>query len=439
MPMKYALRLFCTVLVLSSCNRQQKEAPTTLRLPITLKEGYGPLNPGFGILSADRPTDPLWGKTYYPVHGIPRHWSNPVKSRLFLNLHQLVYQHAKTGTITQEGYAYLQKVWNWVPDTTQLSAKPIKCYVNVVRGFDEHANKWAILVDTNNNLDFADETPVYPAAIQAREIPDKVLTSRTVQYETYQDGKVKKAKAPITFRYYGGEFLYNFPQYATATATVGDKRYDLVVDPSLSRRDFEGSTIALASSISSNGRIDEQKLITVGDEIELGGVAYRNNGISPSNNTLELEPVNVLSTQTNPLQNGRVFQPFTDTEFSSGKPIDLQKQRGKYVFIDFWHTGCKGCVEDMPSLNAIYQHADKRKIAFVGINCGDTPERLRAFLQKKQVKWPQILSSNKNDYYQTYRVSGFPTSVLLDPTGTIIARDLPSHALSEKLAALFHE
>jgi thiol-disulfide isomerase/thioredoxin len=405
-------------------------------LPITLKEGYGPFYPGFGILSADRPTDPLWGKTYSAVRGIPRHWSSPVKSRLFLNLRQLVYQHAKAGDISPEGYAYLQEAWKWQPDTTQLSAKPIKCYVNVVRGFDEHANKWAILVDTNNNLDFADETPVYPTAIQAKEIPDQPKNSRIIRYETYQNGRVQTTHAPITFRYYGGDFMYNFPQYAIAKAIVGDKYYDLVVNPSLSRRDFDGSTIALASSIGGNGRIDEQKLIKVGDEIELDGVAYRNNGISPADNILELEPVNAGTVATNPLQNGRIFQPFTDTEFISGKPIDLQKQRGKYVFIDFWHTGCKGCVEDMPNLNAIYQRTDKRKLAFIGIDCGDSPERLRTFLQKKDVKWPQILSTNKNDYYQKYRVSGFPTSVLLDPEGKIIARDMHSGALKDKLTQL---
>lgn len=437
--MKSSLLVLCLILTLASCNRQPKEPPITLRIPITFKEGYGPFYPGFGILDPDRPTDPLWGKTYYAVRGIPHHWSNPVKSRLFLNLHQLVYQHAKAGTITQESYAYLQKAWSWLPDTTQLSAKPIKCYVNVVRGFDEHTGKWAVLVDTDNDLDFSDETPVEPAVIQANEVPDHPKNSRTIRYETYQNGQVRTAYAPITFRYHGGHFLYNFPQYATAKAIVGGQSYDLVIDPSLSRRDFEGSTIALASSVRSNGRIDEQKLIKVGDEIKLGGVVYRNNGISPIDNMLELEPVNVVSAQTNPLQNGRVFQPFTDTEFVSGKPIDLHKQWGKYVFIDFWHTGCKGCVEDMPNLNAIYARVDKRKVAFVGINCGDTPERLRTFLQKKQVKWPQILSNNKNDYYKTYRVTGFPTSVLLDPQGKIIARDLHSHALDDKLAILFRE
>ncbi|WP_288428913.1 TlpA disulfide reductase family protein [uncultured Spirosoma sp.] len=437
--MKHALRLFCTVLVLVSCNRQPKEPPVTLRLPITIKEGYGPFYPGFGILSADWPTDPIWGKTYYPVRGIPRHWSSPVRTRVIVNFQQFVYQHVKTGNLEQALYDTYSKAPGWTSDTNSLSTKPIKCYVNVVRGFDEHVGKWAILVDTDNDLDFADEAPVYPEFLHPKEIDYKIKDQRIIQYELYKNGRVETARAPVVFRYTNTHFLYSFPRYATAVAQVAGKQYDLLIDPHLSRLNFEASKIALASSIGSNGRVDGQKLIEVGDEIELGGIAYRNNGISPSDNTLELEPVSAVSAQTNPLQNGREFQPFTDTEFISGKPIDLQKQRGKYVFIDFWHTGCRGCVEDMPNLNAIYQRADKRKLAFIGINCGDSPERLRTFLQKKQVKWPQILSTDKNDYYQKYRVSGFPTSVLLDPQGKIIARDLPSHALDEKLAVLFYE
>jgi thiol-disulfide isomerase/thioredoxin len=396
--MRYCLPFLYATLLLSACHQQPNTPPTTLRLPITLKQGYGPFYPGFGLLDAEHIGDPVWGKTYYPISGIPRHWSNPTKTRLILDFQQFI--------------------------------------VYAVRGFDEYLGKWAVLVDTNNNLDFSDEIPVYPTIIAAKEIPDKPKNLRTIRYEVYQNGRVRNAYAPITFRYSGGHFLYNFPQYAITHSVVNDRHYDFVIDPSLSRRDYEGSTIALASSVKSNGRVDEQKLIKVGDEIELGGVLYRNNGISPADNILELEPVDAVATRTNPLQNGHAFRPFTDTDFTSGKTIDLHHQQGKYVFIDFWHTGCKGCVEDMANLNALYQRVDKRKIEFIGINCGDTPERLRAFLLKKQVNWPQVLSTRQSEYYHTYRVSSFPTTVLLDPTGKIIARDMHSSALINKLAQL---
>ncbi len=434
--MKHALRLFCTALVLASCNRQPKEAPTTLRLPITLKEGYGPFYPGFGILSADRPTDPLWGKTYSAVRGIPRHWSSPVKSTVVLHFQQFVYQHVKAGHLEQALYNTYSKAPGWTSDTSSLSTKPIKCYVNVVRGFDEHANKWAVLVDTDNDLDFSDETPVYPDFLHTKETDYKIKDQRIIQYELYRNGRVETARTPVVFRYNDTYFLYNFPRYATATAQVADKQYELLIDPNLRRLNFETSKIALASSIGSNGRIDGQKIVEIGDEIELGGIAYRNNGISFADNILELEPVNAETAATNPLQNGRVFQPFTEVEFSSGKPVALHRLKGKYVFVDFWGTWCKGCVEDMPQLNALYEQVDKNKVEFIGINCKDSPEGLRAFLQKHRTDWPQIQSTSANSLVDRYRVTSFPTSVLLDPSGTIIARDIHGGALKDKLAQL---
>ncbi len=230
--------------------------------------------------------------------------------------------------------------------------------------------------------------------------------------------------------------MYSFPRYATATAQVAGKQYDLLIDPDLSRLNFEASRIALSSSVKSNGRIDGQKIVEIGDEIELGGIAYRNNGISPADNILELEPVNAETVATNPLQNGRVFQPFTEVEFSSGKPVALHRLKGKYVFVDFWGTWCKGCVEDMPQLNALYEQVDKNKVEFIGINCKDSPEGLRAFLQKHRTRWPQIQSTSANSLVDRYRVTSFPTSVLLDPTGTIIARDIHGDALKDKLTQL---
>ncbi len=434
--MKICFTILYTVLITTGCNRQPDEAATTLRLPVTFKQGYGPFYPGFGRLNAEQADDPVWGKTYHPIKGIPHHWSSPVKSQIRLDFQQFIYQQVRAGNLDQATYDAYNKSPDWLRDTTELSAKPIRCYIYVVRGFDEHVGKWAILVDTNNNLDFADETPVYPEAIQPKEIPDKVTNSRTIRYETYQDGQVKTAYVPITFRYYGNTFMYNFPRHAIATATVDGDPYALVIDPGLLRLDFEGSTIALASSIRRNGRVDEQKLIKVGDEIELGGVLYRNNGISPTDNLLVLEPVNAGTAATNPLQNGHIFQPFTDVDFSTRKQVSLQQLRGKYVYVDFWGTWCKGCVQDMPNLNALYQRIDKRKIEFIGINCGDSPDKLRSFLEKHRTNWLQVRATSTNKLQDRYSVSDFPTSVLLDPSGRIIARDLRGDVLTDTLTRL---
>src|SRR5579859_3373078 len=39
----------------------------------------------------------------------------------------------------------------------------------------------------------------------------------------------------------------------------------------------------------------------------------------------------------------------------NGKMIDLQQQKGKMVFINFWATWCPPCLAEMPSVNDFYQ------------------------------------------------------------------------------------
>ena len=145
--------------LIMTCCQHSEQTASPAHLPLTIKEGYGPFNPLYGSLSADILKDQLWGKIYLPIRGVPKHWSNLTKSMIWLDAHQLVYQNVLLGNITPKNYTYLQKACKWIPDTAKLSAKPIKCYVYVIRGFDENRRQWAVMVDTNNNLNFRDETP----------------------------------------------------------------------------------------------------------------------------------------------------------------------------------------------------------------------------------------------------------------------------------------
>jgi thiol-disulfide isomerase/thioredoxin len=106
------------------------------------------------------------------------------------------------------------------------------------------------------------------------------------------------------------------------------------------------------------------------------------------------------------------------------------------VFIDFWGTWCKGCVEEIPTLKKIYQDIDKDKFEFISIACHDSPQKLKTFIDKEQIRWPQILSDDTNKIADLYGVRGFPTSVLINSQGMIIAKNLPPNILRDKLKEL---
>ncbi|MBC3789078.1 TlpA family protein disulfide reductase [Spirosoma utsteinense] len=356
---------------------------------------------------------------------------------IWLDAHQLVYQNVLLGNITLKDYADLQKAWKWLPDTAKLSAKPIKCYVYVVRGFDEKRRQWAVMVDTNNNLNFKDETPFYPQEVDFKDRLYRYKDPQPVHYEVYRKGKISLAQVPMVVKKMGNEFLYNFPQYAVTSIQRGDQTYELLISSGFIRPNFERTDIVLGSMTQTTPKIDAQELIEIGENIELGLVTYKNRGVDPFNNWLDLDLVEPHKAPYS-LQTGYLFRPLKGTEFSTGRLLSLPSTAGKYVYIDFWGTWCAGCVEEMPALRTLYNELDKTKIEFVGIVCHDSPERLKTYLKKECISWPQILADSTNQLVDSYRIKSYPTSVLIDPQGVIIGKNLRGDALRRKLSDVFH-
>ncbi|GAB3014910.1 peroxiredoxin family protein [Spirosoma pulveris] len=427
--------LFLLFGLLISCHQAEQAAPATL--PLTLVDGYGPFSPGFSRLGNERQNksddkEP-WRKLSLNVVGIPANWSHVDKAMVWLNTNQLVYQNFIQGTLTEAQYKDFRNYWKLTADTAQLSRKPIKCYVYTLRGFDEQTGKWAVLIDTNNNLDFSDETAFYPEVIQ-RNNPYSYRKPTIVNYEVYQKGKILKASLPMVVKTFGNDFFYNFPQHAQTTLKRAGKTYNLAVSFGFTRPDFDINGLVDLSTLSTSERISEDKLIEVNENVSLDGITYKNKGVDFYNNVLRLEPV-VDGKREYALQVGYPFKPFIEPEFTSRRPIALADYKGKYVYIDFWGTWCKGCVDDIPNLKKLYAGLDKNQFEFIGI-VQDSPERLTKFIQKQDVQWPQILSDQSNKLVESYPFRGYPTSVLLDKNGIVLARDLRGNELRDKLKEL---
>lgn len=414
------------------------DQPVTLNLPLQLQEGYGPFLPGFGILSAendDYPKPTAHGNSTLPVRGIPKNWTNRVKSRLDLNSQQFFYQNYRAGKVDSVWYKGLKEYWKWTAGENELSEKPIKCYVYAVRGFDAQAGKWAVLVDTNNNLDFSDETAIYPET-QAESGQDfSYKNPLRITYEVYQKGKIRTVRIPLVIKQFRGDFVYNFPQYASVVLKQEAKKYNLLVSSGFSRPDFESVQIAKKPVWFWQKNVNADELVERGEFITVGGVTYKNKGMDFYNHVLQLERSNP-DLQDYLLQAGHPFQPFATKEFTTGKPVSLADYKGKFVYIDFWATWCKGCVQDMPELKKLHRKLDKNRFAILGIISNDSAERAMALIKKEALEWPQIYSDSTDKITQTYGINGLPVTVLLDPDGKIIAKDLRGKALTDRLLQL---
>lgn len=124
---------------------------------------------------------------------------------------------------------------------------------------------------------------------------------------------------------------------------------------------------------------------------------------------------------------------------TAGTQHSLATYRGKYVLLDFWGHWCGPCVRAMPKVNALHQqYADK--LTIIGIAMEDLSD---APLWKKAIRQHQVpglqlseLQADKGPVITSYNINAYPTYLLLDPQGKLVAKTNDVDEMTKKLAAL---
>jgi len=121
-----------------------------------------------------------------------------------------------------------------------------------------------------------------------------------------------------------------------------------------------------------------------------------------------------------------------------GKVVSLKSFRGKYVLIDFWASWCGPCRAENPNLVAAYKQFSSKNFTVLGVSLDDNKISWMNAIRKDKLTWTQVsdLQSWNNQVAQLYKIRSIPANYLLDPNGTIIARDLRGEELQIKLKEL---
>lgn len=121
----------------------------------------------------------------------------------------------------------------------------------------------------------------------------------------------------------------------------------------------------------------------------------------------------------------------------AGENIDLSRFAGQYVYIDFWASWCLACRAENPSLVKLYKKFKAQKFEMIGVGIKDKIDAWNKAIEKDQLPWPQ-LNDEDNSIATAYFIMSLPQNVLLDPEGKIIARNLKTEELANKLEGIFH-
>lgn len=119
------------------------------------------------------------------------------------------------------------------------------------------------------------------------------------------------------------------------------------------------------------------------------------------------------------LKEGDTFPTFSLTDMK-GNTISNESLKGKVVYMDFWATWCKGCMQDMPDSKALKEKLSQSnsKVEFLYFNCSDTQDKWKAAIAKHKIEGTHIYMEN-NKAIEMFSIKGYPTYFVLDKTGII--------------------
>jgi thiol-disulfide isomerase/thioredoxin len=138
----------------------------------------------------------------------------------------------------------------------------------------------------------------------------------------------------------------------------------------------------------------------------------------------------------------KVGEPCPDFQFShvlnfSKSNVSNMDFRGKWLFLDFWFSGCGACVKSFPKINALHaQHKNKATFLLVGkndwLNRSAEPvyNKLRA---KQNLQMPAAFDSLLSDKWDIYYM---PCIVIVDPAGVVRYVVGGADLTSEKVEAI---
>jgi peroxiredoxin len=103
-----------------------------------------------------------------------------------------------------------------------------------------------------------------------------------------------------------------------------------------------------------------------------------------------------------------------------GQTVSLTDYKDKVVLLNIWATWCPPCVEEMPSMEKLYQELGGDGFEILAVSIDESGSKdVRPFMKKHKLSFP-ALTDQEGTIKGLYQTTGVPESFVIDKDGTLL-------------------
>ncbi|MGE0771538.1 MAG: TlpA family protein disulfide reductase [Cyclobacteriaceae bacterium] len=98
-----------------------------------------------------------------------------------------------------------------------------------------------------------------------------------------------------------------------------------------------------------------------------------------------------------------------------GTPIDLTQYKGQIVFVNFWATWCKPCIQEMPTIARAQEQLANDPIVFL-FPSNEEVELINSFKERRNFNFHYVQLQNMEEL----NIQALPTTFIINTDGKLV-------------------